>query len=70
MIRKAREEIDHTPTAVRVTAPFRVVHDGDPYTDGDELTVPKSTADEWISARYVELVTADKPKPVEAKEKS
>jgi hypothetical protein len=32
---------------VRVKSAFRVVHDGKAYTDGDEVTVPETTAALW-----------------------
>ena len=48
-----------TNIRVRVKAPYRVVslNDGEPYSDGDELTVPESVADEWLRSRFVEQVT-------------
>lgn len=42
---------------VRVKAPFRVVHEGNPYTDGDTFTVPENVAQEWEQSRWVERVT-------------
>jgi len=42
---------------VRVTAPFRVVHEGNPHTDGDTLTVPDNVAQEWERSGWVERVT-------------
>jgi hypothetical protein len=42
---------------VRVLGSFRVVHDGEPYTDGAEITVPESTAVEWERSRWVERVS-------------
>lgn len=43
---------------VRVLGRYRVVHDGEPYTGGDTLTVPESTAAEWERGRFVERVKA------------
>ncbi len=42
---------------VRVKAPFRVVHKGEPYSDGAEVTVPESVAAQWERSRWVERVT-------------
>ena len=41
-------------TKVKVRAPFRVVHEGVPYSDGDELVVPAAVADEWLRSQFVE----------------
>jgi hypothetical protein len=44
---------------VRVKAPFRVVDDeGNPHTDGDELSVPEAVAQQWQRSGFVEQVTA------------
>jgi len=47
---------------VRVKAPYRVVHPdyGEPFSDGDELTVPESTAAQWQRLGFVEQVTREK----------
>lgn len=45
---------------VRVRAPFRVVHEGNPHTDGDTLTVPVNVAQEWVRNGWVEQVTTNK----------
>jgi hypothetical protein len=42
---------------VRVNAPFRVVHEGNPHTDGDTFTAPEELAHEWERSRWVERVT-------------
>lgn len=44
---------------VKVNAPFRVVHPDthEAHTDGDEITVPQPLAQEWLTSRWVELVT-------------
>ncbi len=41
---------------MRVLKPFRVVHEGKPYSDGDEVTVPVSVADVWLRLMFVERV--------------
>jgi hypothetical protein len=50
-----------TPTSetvtVRVREPFRVVHEGRPYTGGDVLEVPNNDSTAlWIKAKWVEGV--------------
>ena len=45
---------------VKVQAPFRVVHEGNAFTDGDTLTVPENVAQEWERSRWVERVTSSK----------
>lgn len=47
---------------VKVLAPWRVVdpETGEPYADGDELTVSEKLAAEWTRARFVERVTTGK----------
>lgn len=42
---------------VKVIDRWRVVHEGKPYVKGDEVTVPESTAKEWIQSGWVESVT-------------
>ena len=43
---------------VRVKAPHRVVDDeGNPHTDGDELTVTEAVAQQWSRSGFVEKVT-------------
>ncbi|HWY01780.1 MAG TPA: hypothetical protein VNY55_18445 [Mycobacterium sp.] len=42
---------------VRVSDRWRVVHDGESYVKGDEVTVPEDVAQEWESSGYVERVT-------------
>jgi hypothetical protein len=41
---------------LRVKAPFRIVHEGNPHTDGDTFTVPENLAQEWERSGYVERV--------------
>ena len=43
---------------VKVNAPYRVVHEGEPYSNGDEVVVPEAVADEWLRATFVERVTS------------
>jgi hypothetical protein len=40
-----------------VLQPYRVMHQGEPYSDGDEVTVPESTAAHWERSRWIERVT-------------
>jgi len=47
---------------VKVKGKYRVVHEGRPYTGGDELTVPQDVADQWIKARFVEPAPTSKEK--------
>jgi hypothetical protein len=47
-----------TTVKVKVKAPFRVVHEGKPYTDGDEVVVPEKLADEWSRSKFVARVTS------------
>lgn len=42
---------------VRAKAPFRVVYQGNPQSDGDTFTVPEKVAQEWERSRWVERVT-------------
>jgi hypothetical protein len=42
---------------VRVSDRWRVVHDGESYVKGDELTVHENAAQEWERSGYVERVT-------------
>jgi hypothetical protein len=42
---------------VKVKAPYRVVHEGDPYSNGDELTVPEDAAQLWLRSGFVECAT-------------
>ncbi|GBE65860.1 hypothetical protein MFM001_23220 [Mycobacterium sp. MFM001] len=46
-----------TPIRVRVNKPYRVVHQGVPYTGGDRISVPndKTTA-AWLAAGWVTKV--------------
>lgn len=39
---------------VRVRAPYRVVHEGVAYSNGDEVIVPAAVADEWLRSQFVE----------------
>lgn len=39
---------------VRVLAPFRVVYETRPYTDGDTPEVPEALAQEWVRNRWAE----------------
>jgi hypothetical protein len=39
---------------VKVRSPYRVVHEGDPYTEGDTLTVWEATAQQWEQYGWVE----------------
>jgi hypothetical protein len=41
---------------VRVKAPYRVVHEGDPHSNGDELSVPEEVAQHWLGSGFVERV--------------
>jgi hypothetical protein len=47
---------------VRVQKPFRIVHEGKPYTEGDIATVPEHLAAEWEQAGSVKRVQAKKEK--------
>jgi hypothetical protein len=44
---------------VRVSDRWRVVHYGESYVKGDELTVPENVAQEWERSGYVERVTGN-----------
>lgn len=48
---------------VRIKTPYRVVHEGNPFSNGDELTVSESTAAEWERSRWVERVTSKSSSP-------
>lgn len=39
---------------VKVKAPYRVVHEGNPYSDGDEVAVPEETAQQWVRLGWIE----------------
>ena len=42
---------------VKVIAPFRVIHQGVAYTDGDVVEVPNDDEHQvWLKVRWVELV--------------
>jgi hypothetical protein len=43
---------------VRVRNLYRVVHEGEPYSDGDEVVVPESTAAQRERSRWIERVTS------------
>ena len=43
---------------VRVSDRWRVVHDGEGYVLGDEVTVPEDVAKEWERNGYVERVSS------------
>jgi hypothetical protein len=45
---------------VRVSDRWSVVHDDKRHVEGDELTVPESTADEWERNCWVERVGSSK----------
>jgi hypothetical protein len=45
---------------VRVVGDFRVVHEAQAYTNGDQVAVPQHMADEWLRARWVERVSSSK----------
>jgi hypothetical protein len=45
---------------VKVQAPFRVVHEGNAFTDGDTVTVPENVAAEWERSGWVEKVAGGK----------
>ena len=53
-VKAANSAVKDVPTNVRVIAPYRVVHEGNAYVGGDELTVPQSLADEWLRSKWVE----------------
>jgi hypothetical protein len=58
------------PVKVRVKAPWRVVHEGKPYGDGDLVTVPGHVAAHWERSSWVERVKAPvKAAPVKAASK-
>jgi hypothetical protein len=56
---KAAQETAPEPTLkVRVNAPFRVVHEGVAYQDGDVLEVPNDNPHRiWLTAGWVEQVS-------------
>ena len=41
-------------TTVRVKAPYRVVHETNTYTDGDQLSGPEDVAHDWLRFGWVE----------------
>jgi hypothetical protein len=43
---------------VKVIGRWSVVHDDQRYVQDDELSVPESTADEWLRSGWVEKVSA------------
>jgi hypothetical protein len=45
-----------------VKAPWRVVHEGEPYSDGAKVTVPEDVAAHWERSGWIERVTATKEK--------
>jgi hypothetical protein len=46
---------------VKVKAPHRVVDDeGNPHSDGDQLTVLEATAQQWQRSGFVEQVAREK----------
>lgn len=45
---------------VKVKAPYRVVHEGDPYTDANELSLPEPVTQQWQRSGFVEQVTGRK----------
>jgi hypothetical protein len=49
--------MSETTVKVRVLAPYRVVHEGEPYSDGDEVTVPEAVAAHWERSRSIERLT-------------
>ena len=51
------ETVPEKTVKVRVNAPYRVVHEGNPHTDGDTFMVPEDLAREWERSRWVERVT-------------
>lgn len=53
------------PVKVKIRAPWRVVHDGKPYTDGDQVEVPGHLAGHWERSGWAERV---KPRTVQTKE--
>jgi hypothetical protein len=42
---------------VRVVGDFRIVHEAQAYTSGDQVAVPQHLADEWLRSRWVERVS-------------
>ena len=58
---KAAEENPPVSIKVKVIAPFRVIHAGVAYTDGDVLEVPNDDEHKaWVKSRWVELVEEKK----------
>jgi hypothetical protein len=43
---------------VKMKAPFRVVHEGEPHSDGDQFEVPEDVAAQWERSGFVERVSA------------
>lgn len=50
-IKEATAQTTANPVKVKVNAPYRVVHEGKPFTDGDVVEVPPDTAHTWVAAR-------------------
>ena len=44
---------------VRVLNPYRVVHEGKSYSDGDEVTVPESIGAQWERSHWIKRVTSN-----------
>ncbi|MGC2652917.1 MAG: hypothetical protein WA317_04775 [Mycobacterium sp.] len=48
------EQVTGKTVKVKVNAPFRMVHQGEPYSNGAELTVPDEVAQHWQRSGFVE----------------
>lgn len=52
---------------VKVSDVYQVVHDGNVYVNGDTFEAPKSEAEMWLAAGYVEEVKASPTKAAASK---
>jgi hypothetical protein len=54
------DSVPEKKVKVKVVDRWSVVHDGQRYTKGDELTVSEDVAQEWERSRWVERVSSSK----------
>ena len=56
VIKAAKEQTANAAVKVKVKSPFRVLHEGKPFTGGDVAEVPGATAQTWIASGWAEPV--------------
>jgi hypothetical protein len=59
-IKDAQTQTAVKPVRVKVTPPYRVVHEGVAFSNGDVLEVSPGTAEAWVKAGWVAPTTARK----------